>query len=46
VHLGSSDGPATHTLVVDAAAGVASIAPVGVARRIVHQQSLDQETEP
>ena len=46
INLGNSDEPATHTLVVDADASMAYVAPIAVARRIVRTQSLDQADTP
>jgi hypothetical protein len=46
IDLGSSERLATYALIVDGDAGVAHVAPIGVARRIVRQQSLDHETQP
>jgi hypothetical protein len=46
VDLGSSDGSATHALIIDADSGVAYVALIAVARRVVRSQSLDQDVEP
>jgi hypothetical protein len=41
--LGSSDGPATHALVIDGESNTAWVAPIAQAHRIVRQQSLEPE---
>jgi hypothetical protein len=46
INLGSSDGSATHALVVDAESNIAWVAPITLAHRIVRQRSLDQGTAP
>jgi hypothetical protein len=42
----SSDAPARHALLVDADSGVAWVAPIALARRIVRAQSLGQDPQP
>jgi hypothetical protein len=46
IDLGSSDGPATHALVIDSHTAAAYVAPIALARRIVRAQSLPQEAQP
>jgi len=43
IHLGNSDEPATHALIVDAASNAAWIAPIVLAHRIVRRQALADE---
>jgi hypothetical protein len=43
VNLGSSDGPATHALVIDADSHTAWVAPIALARHIVRTQSLEPQ---
>jgi hypothetical protein len=44
VDLGSSDGPATHALIIDAESNTAWVAPIALAHRIVRRQSLEPES--
>jgi hypothetical protein len=46
VDLGSSDGPATHMLLIDANSGPAWVTPMALAHRIVCTQLLARETPP
>jgi hypothetical protein len=46
VDLGSSDGPATHALFVDAESNTAWVMPIALAYRAVRQQSLEPEPRP